>query len=132
MALLEAKWAPSPTDLRVFGVGAGALAPALAWWWGAQPLDPWLAGGGAFALLALVAPPVARPPYLLLLVLTAPLRWLLSHLLLGLVYFGLVTPVGLLLRLSGREVMGRPDASLPTYWVPREGAPEPASYFRRF
>lgn len=44
-----------------------------------------------------------------------------TQLAMGIVFFALLTPVGLALRLAGRDSLGlrfRPQQ--PTYWVPRE------------
>ena len=62
-----------------------------------------------------------------------PLGWTVSHVLLGLVYFGVITPIGLGLRLLGRDLLGRradPEAS--TYWQQRPPSADSRRYMRQF
>ena len=49
--------------------------------------------------------------------LTSPIRWVISTVVLSVVFFAIVTPLGFLLRRTGR-IGGRPTAS--SYWVDRD------------
>jgi hypothetical protein len=87
----------------------------------------------AVGLLGLVRPRAVRPVFVGWMVLAFPIGWVVSIVLLGLVYFGLFLPLGLAFRLAGRDVLGlrrRPD--LVTYWVERPAAPPIRRYFRQF
>ncbi|MGE3173314.1 MAG: hypothetical protein AB7O97_11870 [Planctomycetota bacterium] len=68
-----------------------------------------------------------------LVLLTAPIGFVLFPLLIGLIYYGVFTPMGLFMRMTGRDVLGKKlDPSLPSYWHER-GAPRPASsYFKLY
>ena len=56
-----------------------------------------------------------------------------STLLLGLIYYGLFTPVGLLFRVLGRDSMNRKfDPTADSYWIVRDERRTPASYFRLY
>lgn len=59
---------------------------------------------------------------------------IVTPLVMGLIYFGLVTPLGLLMRLTGKDPMQRRfDPSASTYWVEREPkGPDPATMERQF
>jgi len=49
------------------------------------------------------------------------LHHVVSPVVLGLIYFGLFTPVGFVMRLAGRDALSRRfEAAAPTYWVRRE------------
>ena len=62
-----------------------------------------------------------------------PIGWTVSHLALAVVYYLVVTPIGLLMRLFGRDPMRRKfDPSATTYWQPHESPDEPERYFRQF
>lgn len=56
-------------------------------------------------------------------------EWLghiVNPLVLGLIYFGVFTPVGIVMRLAGRDVLARKwDAARQSYWVERD-PPGPA------
>jgi hypothetical protein len=57
----------------------------------------------------------------------------ISYLTLGLIYFGLFTLVGLLLKLAGYDPLHRRfDRQAKTYWITRREPRKPASYFRQF
>ena len=68
-----------------------------------------------------------------LVLLTFPIGMVVMPLVIGLLYYGVFTPMGLAFRLFGRDVMGRKlDKSGASYWHDR-GAPRPAaSYFKLY
>ena len=62
-----------------------------------------------------------------------PIAWSVSTLLLVLVYFGVLTPIGLILRIGGRDAMHREfDRDRTSYWVKRDELVNPERYFRQF
>lgn len=74
-------------------------------------------------------------------VVTRPIHWIVTVVLLSIVYFAIVTPIGLLLRLSGYDPLSRskPDASDEqssqgdqTYWQPRQKADSKEQYFKTY
>ena len=116
--------APSRRTLRGFGLLTGALTglvfglalpllldrPMPAW--------PWIPGG-ALALAGLVRPVLLGPVYRAWMALGAALGWINTRLLLGLVFYGLVLPIGLLLRLLGKDPLARGfSGALTSYRVP--------------
>ncbi|MCX5660300.1 MAG: SxtJ family membrane protein [Planctomycetota bacterium] len=148
MALMEINWRPSAKMLRQFGVvGAAALA-ALAAIAGfrhsllgihlSEPIAHQVGQGlawtaAAMLLLAIAAPRTLRPAYLLLTLVTLPIGWVVSHLLLAAIYFGIFTPVALLFRLIGRDALDRRiDPTAQTYWSPRKPVTDLKRYFRQF
>jgi carbamoyltransferase len=63
----------------------------------------------------------------------APVGWLVSHLLLAIVYYGILTPIGLSLRVTGYDPLSRrAKRQSTTYWIPRPEASDPKRYFRQF
>ena len=62
------------------------------------------------------------------------LHRVVSELALGVVYFGVITPYALVLRLFGRDVLLlRKATARKSYWVPREPpGPPPDSFRNRF
>jgi hypothetical protein len=91
-----------------------------------------LAGASVFAL-GTVWPAAFRWWYVALAVLTYPVGWLVSRMLLGVVYFGLITPLAVCFRLRGRDVLKRRFApGATTYWQPRVRQPALQDYYRQF
>ena len=63
----------------------------------------------------------------------APLGWIVSRIVLCLVYYGIVTPLGLGLRLWGYDPLQlRRSTERQTYWTQRSATRDAADYFRQF
>ena len=78
--------------------------------------------------LGLVRPAWMRFIYVGWTVLAFPIGWTVSLIMLATMFFGLFTPIGLIFRLLGRDLLQRirhPD--LESYWVPKTGTVRPAS-----
>lgn len=134
---LPAPAAPTAASLRWFGllvlVFFGLIGGLVLWQFEALRVSRVLWSIGAvFALVYYAVPPLRLPMYNGWILLFSPIGWLVSHALLGAIYFGLITPIGLALRAFGRDRMGRGfEASAKSYWVEHDDAPEPARYFRQ-
>ena len=136
MSLIRINHHPSRSQLRVFAaawlVCFGLLAIAVRAK-GHSQAAIWIAG---FALgvpaIGLVAPKLLRLVYLGMTYLTFPVGWVISHVILAAVYYLVLTPIGLILRLFRYDPLARGfDRSASTYWKSR-GAPVPAErYFRQ-
>lgn len=129
---------PTNRQLRQFGgaiavlcLGVGATLiyrHANSW----QPIAL-IAAAVAVALVAGWRPQWLAPVFTAAKVAVFPLAWTLSLVLLTLVFYGLVTPLGLALRFFGRDPLDRklrPDQH--SYWAKRPGSDDPKSYFRQF
>ena len=62
-----------------------------------------------------------------------PIGWTVSHLMRGVVYFAVVTPIGLLSRLvRGDTLHRRPDRNARSYWIERRRRNGTGRYLRQF
>jgi hypothetical protein len=138
MALLEINRNPSRRDLAWFGlillvffVVVGAIAGRLA---GSDLVRHVLWGAGVLlAAVYYVVPALRRPMFVGWMYAAYPIGYVISHVLLGVIYFGLVTPIGLILRAVSHDPMERRfDRAAPTYWSARERTPDVKTYFRQF
>jgi hypothetical protein len=87
------------------------------------PLWPWVAGG-VLGLWALAAPMSLRPVYYWWMRLALLLSHVTTPIILGIVFYLLFFPVGLVMRLIGRDPMARRfDAGATTYRVPSHKSP---------
>ncbi len=139
MGLIEINRNPSRRDLLAFGVllavftALSGLVSHLVW---DSPLAArwiWM-GGGTLSLLHFAVPPLRRVVYLGWMYGAFPIGWTISHVFLTIVYFGVVTPTGLLLRLFGYDPMSRRDRSggRSSYWESCSGPQDRKRYFRQF
>jgi hypothetical protein len=103
---------PDKRELRHFGLLMGALiallfGALLPWLWGfGHALWPWLVGG-AFVLWAALAPWMLAPVYRIWMKIGAVLGWVNTRLILGVVFYFLFTPIGLIMRLFRHDAMAR-------------------------
>src|SRR5262245_27784261 len=88
---------------------------------------------GISGLLSLIRPEANRPLYVALCVVTYPIGIVVSYILMGAIFFGLLTPVNLVFRLVGRDALARTlDRRADSYWIRRTGPPPVARYFKQF
>ncbi len=148
MALLEVQWNPDRRQLRGFGLICAGVCMALGTWTRLTQSVVWVqvepgtasvvAAGfwitaAACGVLSAAAPTTLRPLFLLLTLIGLPIGFLVSHLVMALVFFGMFTPIALVFRLIGRDALDRRlDRSAASYWEPRPPAAGPARYFRQF
>ena len=139
MAVLDLDLKPASRALRVFGIAAAVVfggGGALAWHFGwiGPPLVYVAFGIAAVSLIAALAWPAAnRPLYVVLSILAWPIGLVLSYVVLGSLFFLVLTPVGLLFRLLGRDALClRSSRAGDTYWVPHEPPTSLERYFRQF
>lgn len=94
---------------------------------GGGDVRPWALGVAlAFLAAALVAPRVLRPLNLLWFKFGMLLHHVVTPVVMGLLFFVTVTPVGLLMRATGKDPMRlKRDPAAATYWLRRD-PPGPA------
>lgn len=84
-------------------------------------------------LLAMVRPAWVRPVFLGMTLLALPIGWVISHVAMAVIYFGVFTPVALVFRLLGRDALRRRlDRSAASYWEDYNPDQGKARYLRQF
>jgi len=137
--MIEINWNPSRGELRVFGVGLGIFAGVLCglgriyWNWPTPLLAVVAILGFVALLLGVFQPPLLRPIYLAWMIAVFPIGYVVSHVILALVYYGFITPIGCCLRLTGYDPLQKKKKQKDeTYWSPRQTERKPESYFRQY
>src|ERR1035438_3890228 len=71
--------------------------------------------------LGLVKPSLVRWIFVGWMVLAFPIGWLISEVMLLLMFYGVLTPVALLFRMRGRDLLRRsPEPGATTFWFPKD------------
>jgi len=130
---------PSPRDLFWFGLllplAVAILGAILRWKWD-LPTAAWVVwmAGGALATSFAVLRPLRQPIYVGWMIAVFPLGWIVSHLVFGMVFYLVLMPIGLLMRLVGRDPLHRRlDPQAKSYWIARpKDIDDSSKYFRQF
>jgi len=138
LALIKINKNPSQRELTQFAwlwlafmIGLGGLL----WWRSGNPL-----AARMLWPLAIIVPVVGwswpaftRVVYLGMCYAAYPIGLVVSTGLLAVVYFGVVTPIGVMMRLCGRDPLQRKLAPVPaTYWIRRRGQRPVRDYVRQY
>jgi hypothetical protein len=118
-------------EQRNFGLvmaGAILLLGFIRWglhWRGADsvPAMPYyyMAVSAAFIVLALLTPALLKPLFVVWIAFANVLNWMVTHIILSLVFFLTVLPIGILMRVFGKAPLERTlDHEASTYWEDAE------------
>jgi hypothetical protein len=139
MALIDVNWKPGGRELRqfallflVFAVGFGTYVHFFKDW---SPLVAQLLWGAGVlvGLGGLLFPPLARPVYIAMMALALPIGMVVSTVLMTLIYYLVLTPIGLVMRLVGYDPLRRGlDPAASSYWIKRTPPENVQRYFRQY
>ncbi len=129
--------AGSREEVRKFGILFAVVLTGVAVYLRYAEKDSWpwfLVAAGAFLIAGHVAYPFLRPVYRGWMKFAFVLGWINSRLLLGIFFYLVLTPIAIVLRMTGRDLLDRKiDRGAASYWRKREGAaPAPGQYERLF
>jgi type IV secretory pathway TrbD component len=94
----------------------------------------WLAAAGLTFVIAFAAPQVLRPFNAAWFRFGLLLHKVVSPLIMGLLFFGVVTPIGLIMRARGKRPLNLAfDPAATSYWIARKPpGPEPGTFQNQF
>lgn len=125
---------PTKRDLNILallflGIGC-AIGAYLLFWKGSSNGYIWM-GIGVVLCVARLIPPLFRTIYRFWVGLSVVLGYFISRIILTVLFFVVVMPIGFVMRLVGKDPMERKlDPDAPTYWKPRE--PEADTSIERY
>jgi len=135
--MIAIQWNPSEKQLRQF---AGIWFPAFCGLVGysighktghwSEVEIGWVLAG-LLSVGGLVLPALIRPIFVGLILLTFPIGWVVSHLLLGLIFYGVVAPIGLILRISGHDPLQLKKPSGNSVWKTSIGKTDATRYLQQ-
>lgn len=127
----------SDRDLRKFGLMVGGVFAVLGglFLWRAKAYYPYfLWPGGGLVLLGAVLPRALKWIYIVWMSLAFVLGFVMAHVILTLMFYLVLTPIGLVARLCGQDFLSlKLNRAAKSYWIPRDPKPKsPADYERQF
>ena len=135
--MISIQWNPETKQLRQFaGIWFPAFCALVGWsiarktghW---QEVEVGWIVAGVISIVGLVFPPIIRPVFVGLILLTYPIGWVVSHVLLGLIFYGIVMPIGIILRLTGHDPLQINAPLGNSLWKSPTGKTDPARYLRQ-
>ena len=138
MELIDKNYTATPHQLRIFGVLLAAffgLLGGLVLYHTSSWLIAALIWSAAIALCVFYYA-VTAARYIIFQAWMAavyPIGWLISHMLLAIIYYLVITPIGLVLQLCGLDPLQRElDRSATTYWKLCRRSENVKRYFQQF
>ena len=129
---------PTPRMLRQFGGLWLVFFSGVAVWQGLHHERYTLAA--ILAILAVTIGPIGiavprliRPVFVGWMTVVYPIGWTVSRVVLGVIFYGLFTPVALAFRARGRdELKLKAQSETKTYWSPKPRVTDKSKYLRQF
>src|SRR5664280_1347002 len=127
----------SPKDLRKFGLTVGTVLLVIAFFliWKHKPSQLYFLYIGGFLVLAgFLFPSILRPLNKVWMTLAVLLGWIMTRVILSLLFYLVITPISLIARISGKHFLDlKIDKSRASYWEKRKNVPSsPVDYERQF
>ena len=83
--------------------------------------------------IGLIRPAVVRWLFVGATVLAFPIGWVVSQIMLALMYYGIITPLAVWFRIRGRDLLCRkPAPNRPSFWTPKSTPENMGAYFRQY
>ena len=129
---------PTKRELTIFSLAACVFLAIVAWLvWrksgSTTAATVLVALGVVIAALGLTVPRLIRPLFIALMVINYPIGWVVTHIVMAIIFYLVVTPLAVIMKLTGRDPMERRfDPSVKTYWKERPTETDSSRYFRQF
>ena len=108
------------SDLRKFGITVGLVLLIIAvflFWKEKELYQIFFTVGVALCLLGIALPVILKPIYWIWMIFATILGWFMTRVILTLLFYGIFTPIGLILRLFGKQFIElKWNEKDNTYW----------------
>mgnify|MGYP001243983998 FL=1 len=122
--------------LRTFGITVGLILMIIAgffFWKGKEIFYIFLTSGVALCFLGFAIPYLLKPIYWIWMIFATIIGWVMTRVILSLLFYVILTPIGLIARLFGKQFVElRWDKSKKSYWNYRSGMPVTENYEKQF
>jgi predicted PurR-regulated permease PerM len=124
-------------ELRKFALTVGTvfgILGGLFLWRGKAPYPYFLVIAAALILAGLIRPRALRPVHRVWMGLARAMSWVMTRVILVILFFAVVTPIGLVARMLGKDFLNlKFDNNAGTYWIYREAEEEdPERYEKQY
>jgi hypothetical protein len=80
-----------------------------------------------------LVPSAIRWIYAVWMIAVFPIGWVVSHIVMAIAWYCVITPIALILRSKGHDALQQSiDPNAETYWTTREQQPDSKRYFQQF
>ncbi len=131
------KWQPDARELRRFAIAMlvgffvlGALSAWRAKGIGTGTIVLW--SSGVTLAIAAFVPMLGRIAYLAVYLPTSIIGYVVCNVMLTLMFFLVITPLGIVMKLMGKDVLQQRRQNRTTQWTPVKETKDEASYYRQF
>ena len=111
-------------DLRSFGFTIGIillLVAAFLFYREKESFQTFLYIAGVFIGLALILPSMLKPIYIVWMTFAVILGWFMTRVILSLLFYAIITPIGVVLRIFGKDFLEIKKESVQgSYWNQRD------------
>jgi len=122
-------------ELRKFGLTVGGVFAALGVLYLLRHKAPWpyfLWPGGVLVFFGAALPRALKYFYVAWMSVAFALGFVMAHVILTLLFLLVITPMGLVARLTGKDFLSlKLDRAAKTYWLPRPQKPKCAADYER-
>ncbi len=138
MPVMDINWNPPRRDLRIFAVLQvvffGVIASEMYRRTGSTVTPASIFGMSlVVGTVGFFVPKFMRVVYVIWMGAVYPIGFTVAHIVMAVTYYLVLTPIGLIMKLSGHDPMGRRfDASAKSYWIARRQESGTSRYFRQF
>lgn len=138
MAIVDINWNPTRRELRWFAGLLIVFCGIVAWVVSRDRADTTLpiaiaTTGAVLGVTGLALPGFIRYVYVAWMVAVSPIAFVVSNLIVAIVFYLVVAPIGFVMSLTGRDALSlQPRRDVRSYWVKKEMPKEARRYFRQY
>ena len=117
----------SNKDIRSFGITIGIILfiiSAILFYYDKSSYEVIAYIGGGFIGLGIIIPALLKPIYILWMTFAVVLGWVMTRVILSLVFYFIITPISLVTRLFGEDFLSLKRTDSNSYWNKRDSAIE--------
>ena len=114
-------------DIRSFGITIGIILfiiSSLLFYYDKSSYQMIAYVGGGFIGLGIIIPILLKPIYILWMTFAVILGWVMTRVILSIVFYFIMTPIGLLTRLLGEDFLALKKSNSGSYWNNRDQSVE--------